>query len=172
MTEHHSWQESHHYHEDCSDVKRVTEGERVREKNKEICLRCRVWMFRGKKHHAELVTCQNQETKTVTGKEEHPYFEQHTFLGWQPTLGRGWNWTPLWPVMIVLSGLWWKLSMVAVDEGSGVDQGRRWSIVVRPAMVVQRLGVHASPASPGPAGQHSLGRGIPAATQYIHTFSM
>ena len=53
--------------------------------------------------------------------------------------------------------------MVAVDEGSGVDQGRRWSIVVRPAMVVQRLGVHASPASPGPAGQHSLGRGIPAA---------
>jgi len=38
LTEHHSWQESHHYHEDCSDVKRVTEGERVREKNKEICL--------------------------------------------------------------------------------------------------------------------------------------
>ena len=73
LTEHHSWQESHHYHEDCSDVKRVTEGERVREKNKEICLRCRVWVFRGKKHHAELVTCQNQETKTVTGKLEDPH---------------------------------------------------------------------------------------------------
>ena len=74
--------------------------------------------------------------------------------------------------MIVLSGLWWKLSMITVEGGSGVDQGRRWRIVVRPAMVVQRLGVHASPASQGPAGQHSLGRGIPATAQYIHTFSM
>ena len=34
--------------------------------------------------------------------------------------------------------------MMAVDEGSGVDQSRRSIVVVRPAMVVQRLRVHAA----------------------------
>ena len=77
---------------------------------------------------------------------------------------------PLWAAMLALSGFWQKLWMIAVDEGSGVDQSRRSIVVVRPAMVVQRLRVHASPASQGPASRPTQPRKRESRWHAIHSY--
>ena len=85
-------------------------------------------------HQAGLITCQNLEMKTETGKQEQPCLEQHKFLGWSTQAeGRGWNLAPLWAAMLALSGFWQKLwmsarlaSLLRPSQHSRATQPRKW----------------------------------------------